>query len=142
MCINCATFIADVMPIEDKPNIPASTPNNADQSPIDEKIADSDATIIMRDCITFLDEAGNIAFECASGDLIGRLGIGAPYLEKFKTVSRRHCQVNYGRNGWEITDMESTNGVYLNGVRINDPTTINDNDQLQLSLSCSLRIKL
>lgn len=142
MCISCATLIADVMPVEEKPKMAPSTSNNTDKYTINGKNIDSDATIVIRDWLTFLDEAGEIAFECSSGDLIGRAGAGASYLYKFKTVSRKHCQVSYGHNGWEITDASSTNGVYVNGVRITDPITLNDNDLVQLSLSCSLRIKL
>jgi putative nucleotidyltransferase with HDIG domain len=34
------------------------------------------------------------------------------------SVSRRHAEVRYGEDGWHVRDMESTNGTYVNGVRI------------------------
>lgn len=34
------------------------------------------------------------------------------------SVSRRHAEVRYGDNAWFVRDLESTNGTYVNGVRI------------------------
>ena len=34
------------------------------------------------------------------------------------SVSRRHAEVRYGDDGWFVRDLESTNGTYVNGVRI------------------------
>lgn len=34
------------------------------------------------------------------------------------SVSRKHAEVRLGDDGWFVTDQESTNGTYVNGVRI------------------------
>lgn len=34
------------------------------------------------------------------------------------SVSRRHAEVRLGEDGWYVHDLESTNGTYVNGVRI------------------------
>ncbi len=34
------------------------------------------------------------------------------------SVSRRHAEVRQGEDGWSVRDLESTNGTYVNGVRI------------------------
>jgi len=34
------------------------------------------------------------------------------------SVSRRHAEVRLGDNGWFVRDLESTNGTYVNGVRM------------------------
>jgi putative nucleotidyltransferase with HDIG domain len=34
------------------------------------------------------------------------------------SVSRRHAEVRHGDDGWSVRDLDSTNGTYVNGVRI------------------------
>lgn len=34
------------------------------------------------------------------------------------SVSRKHAEVRHGEDGWFVKDLESTNGTYVNGVRI------------------------
>src|SRR5262245_59552933 len=34
------------------------------------------------------------------------------------SVSRRHAEVRFGDDGWFVRDLESTNGTYVNGVRL------------------------
>ena len=34
------------------------------------------------------------------------------------SVSRRHAEVRRGEDGWFVRDLESTNGTYVNGVRV------------------------
>lgn len=33
-------------------------------------------------------------------------------------VSRQHCRFVYSAAGWEVVDLESLNGVYVNGERV------------------------
>ncbi|MCX8035965.1 MAG: FHA domain-containing protein [Candidatus Sumerlaeia bacterium] len=35
-----------------------------------------------------------------------------------KAVSRSHCRIECLADGWQLTDLESTNGTYLNGIAI------------------------
>ena len=47
----------------------------------------------------------------------GRLGSLEIVLDD-SSVSRRHAEVRLGDDGWFVRDLESTNGTYVNGVRI------------------------
>jgi putative nucleotidyltransferase with HDIG domain len=47
----------------------------------------------------------------------GRLGSLEIVLDD-SSVSRRHAEVRQGEDGWFVRDLESTNGTYVNGVRI------------------------
>ncbi len=47
----------------------------------------------------------------------GRLGSLEIVLDD-SSVSRRHAEVRNGDEGWFVRDLESTNGTYVNGVRI------------------------
>jgi putative nucleotidyltransferase with HDIG domain len=47
----------------------------------------------------------------------GRLGSLEIVLDD-SSVSRRHAEVRLGDDGWYVTDLGSTNGTYVNGVRI------------------------
>ena len=50
-------------------------------------------------------------------------------------VSGKHCQINHHENGWEILDLDSTNGVYVNGLRVSDKK-LNDGDVINLGDCC------
>jgi ABC-type multidrug transport system ATPase subunit/ABC-type multidrug transport system permease subunit len=39
-------------------------------------------------------------------------------------------------NGWLLEDLKSSNGIFVNGSRINSPRVITANDQITLGLSC------
>src|SRR5438105_1248301 len=47
----------------------------------------------------------------------GRLGSLEIVLDD-SSVSRRHAEVRHTDDGWFVRDLESTNGTYVNGVRI------------------------
>lgn len=47
----------------------------------------------------------------------GRLGTLEIVLDD-SSVSRRHAEVRQADNGWWVRDLESTNGTYVNGVRL------------------------
>ena len=47
----------------------------------------------------------------------GRLGTLEIVLDD-SSVSRRHAELRFGDNGWFVRDLESTNGTYVNGVRL------------------------
>ncbi|MCQ2560155.1 MAG: FHA domain-containing protein, partial [Clostridia bacterium] len=49
--------------------------------------------------------------------IIGRRGNSDIVLED-ETISRRHCQLEMDNEVWQLTDLDSRNGTYVNGVRI------------------------
>src|SRR6266498_2855307 len=57
------------------------------------------------------------AWESANVLRAGRLGTLEIVLDD-SSVSRRHAEVRQADNGWWVRDLESTNGTYVNGVRL------------------------
>ena len=47
-------------------------------------------------------------------------------------VSTRHARVVNGVNGLYLEDLHSTNGSYVNGRRISEPTTIGLDDEIRI----------
>ncbi len=47
-------------------------------------------------------------------------------------VSREHCKIIKEGDDYLIKDLGSTNGVYVNGKKIEEPTRINANDKLRI----------
>ncbi len=47
-------------------------------------------------------------------------------------LSRQHAILEPVASGWQITDLNSTNGVYVNGERIIKPTPIHPNDEIKV----------
>ncbi len=49
-----------------------------------------------------------------------------------KRVSRYHCQLTFADNAFIISDQDSTNGTYVNGVAIKQPTRLSQNDKIRI----------
>src|SRR4051812_30114247 len=47
-----------------------------------------------------------------------------------ETVSRQHAVLDYVDDGWEIADLGSRNGTWLNGRAVVDGARLTDNDRL------------
>ncbi|GAI54133.1 unnamed protein product, partial [marine sediment metagenome] len=61
---------------------------------------------------------------------IGRNIDGDIFLDDI-TVSRNHAEIINDKGIYIITDKESTNGTYINGIREKEKTLIN-NDKIQI----------
>lgn len=48
------------------------------------------------------------------------------------TVSRRHALLSRGEGAWLVTDLSTSNGTFVNDVRITQATTLEDGDRLTL----------
>ena len=69
----------------------------------------------------------------ANGLIIGRDARQADLVVARADVSRRHAQLSPTLSGgWQICDLESTNGLQLNGDRIDGPTELADGDVISL----------
>jgi pSer/pThr/pTyr-binding forkhead associated (FHA) protein len=83
-----------------------------------------------------------------SGHVLGRCGDAdadadaGNVFEKFRTVSRRHARVTFVNGAWNIEDLESTNGTWINGRRIeaNERRPLNGGDTVALSLACEMKV--
>ena len=58
---------------------------------------------------------------------------------KAPSVSRRHLQINRKGNKLEVTDLNSSNGTYVNHRRITEPTTVEHGDVIHMG-SAELRV--
>ncbi len=47
-------------------------------------------------------------------------------------VSRKHSEIEMGVNGVTVTDLDSSNGTFVNGTRINSPIILKTGDTLQV----------
>jgi pSer/pThr/pTyr-binding forkhead associated (FHA) protein len=49
----------------------------------------------------------------------------------YSDISRRHCRLEFVEGDWQVTDLESLNGVLVNGDRV-QVASLRDHDVLQL----------
>ena len=47
-------------------------------------------------------------------------------------VSRRHCELNLDSGRLSVRDLESRNGTFINGDRVETETVVNPGDQIQI----------
>ncbi len=45
-------------------------------------------------------------------------------------VSRQHCRIFVKKGEWTIEDLDSTNGVHVNGIRIEEPCSLKNGDRI------------
>jgi hypothetical protein len=79
----------------------------------------------------FVEIAGRAVQIGPGGSVIGRSN-DADIVIAAHEVSRRHAQIVPDRDGWTLTDLDSTNGVRLNGRPIGVPTRLQDGDVIEL----------
>ncbi len=60
--------------------------------------------------------------------LIGR-SLDCDFILEDSTVSSRHARLFYNLNQWWFEDLKSTNGSYLDGIRVEEPIVVKDNDE-------------
>ncbi len=75
--------------------------------------------------------AGSV-FPISSGITIGREPSNGIALPNDTTVSRRHAGIRIEADGIVVTDENSSNGVYVNGVRIAESATVRVGDEIQI----------
>lgn len=62
---------------------------------------------------------------------VGRTDDNSLYLDDI-TVSRKHAVIEKTANGWQLTDLGSLNGCYVNKVLIDSPSAIKTGDEIQI----------
>jgi pSer/pThr/pTyr-binding forkhead associated (FHA) protein len=62
--------------------------------------------------------------------VIGRAP-GADFIMEAALVSRLHCRISAGAAGVEVTDLDSTNGTFVNGARVS-VASLGDGDRLRV----------
>ena len=64
------------------------------------------------------------------GGLIGRGNGEVPINDN--TVSRRHAEIRFDNGAWTLRDLESANGTYVNGARLNRGLALKQGDQIRM----------
>jgi pSer/pThr/pTyr-binding forkhead associated (FHA) protein len=59
---------------------------------------------------------------------------------KQTTVSKQHCELRWIGNGWELRDLDSTNGTFVDGVRITDVCKVHSNNKITLGRGVALSL--
>ena len=62
--------------------------------------------------------------------LVGRGSEQIPLTDQ--TISRRHAELRVDEDGWTLTDLNSVNGTYVNGVRVDKPVRLKHGDQIRV----------
>jgi pSer/pThr/pTyr-binding forkhead associated (FHA) protein len=70
----------------------------------------------------------------SSGGVIGR-SRDCDFVLSDQNVSRRHAEVRPSGGSWIVKDLGSTNGVKVNGRRIQGPQSLKRGDRIELGTS-------
>jgi pSer/pThr/pTyr-binding forkhead associated (FHA) protein len=84
-------------------------------------------------------QPGNARVEVTRTQAILGRHSGADVRLAFPEVSRRHARVHYVNGQWRIVDLDSLNGVWINGERMHD-AVLYDGDRVRIG-SCSLTVE-
>jgi hypothetical protein len=141
-CGKCGGVMSAIQPSGARPS-PA--PSSAGQTPAPSPPVSEPpaapapgATVIVRNPSEkiFLCHPDGWNMEIAHNDILGRTnGPHAAQLGRFPVVSSTHAKVTQNNNEWFITDLNSTNKTYVNGVKLepNVPVTIKQDDVVILA---------
>jgi hypothetical protein len=130
-CGSCGGTMSAIQP----PNETLNTPAPSNEVLADETAAapSATATVIVSlpaEKISMCHlEGWNM--EIADGDIIGRTnGPHAAMLGKFPVISSNHAKITRENGAWFITDLNSTNKTYVNGMKLepNVPAAIKQDD--------------
>lgn len=102
-----------------------------------------DLTVIEKYDSLLVLEGDNFKIELKSNEeyIIGRHAHGAEYLSKNPYVSRKHAKIYFKNDYWYIQDLNSTNGVYINGEKV-DNHIIKDGDTISFSTHVNLKARI
>jgi pSer/pThr/pTyr-binding forkhead associated (FHA) protein len=138
ICRVCMTNLASVSPT------PPPSAQPAAEKSLDVSVPrNSDTTEFSPpEALTLARLSDGLTISIRSGCILGRTGETSEFFKESKTVSRRHARVVYKDGTWNVEDIGSTNGTWLNGRRIeNDlPHALKKGDTLTLSLACEMRV--
>ena len=59
---------------------------------------------------------------------------------KQPTVSKNHCELRWTDQGWQLRDVDSTNGTFVDGKRLTEPCFVNGQNQISLGRDVSVTL--
>jgi pSer/pThr/pTyr-binding forkhead associated (FHA) protein len=68
----------------------------------------------------------------ATGAVIGRSEQEATHVLPISTVSKKHAKITFSNGKFFIEDLNSSNGVYINTIRITGPTLISHGNSFKI----------
>lgn len=86
-------------------------------------------------------EVGRVFLCTSESVLIGR-GVRNHIIIDDNEVSREHCRLVRSSNGYELCDLSSRNGTFVNGHRISDCWPVKSSDIIELGDSITLEIQI
>ncbi len=75
-------------------------------------------------------DKGQVFGQIVEAVILGRFSDKIPLTDD--SVSRRHAELRPENGRWVLSDLGSSNGTYLNGVRIEEATALKHGDQIKL----------
>ncbi|MDR1581240.1 MAG: FHA domain-containing protein [Synergistaceae bacterium] len=96
------------------------------------------------DALTLICTETKRAMRVVSGSELGReaAGRGELFPEDLDTVSRRHARIVHNGVHWELEDLGSVNGTYINSQKIEPGKrySVKNGDILNFSRRCTLKV--
>ena len=98
----------------------------------DNKSCSNAITMLFTNSFSLLDEWNTLDISWYNEVLIGRSSKNNIVLKDI-TVSRKHAIIKKQNGNWVIYDNNSSNGVFLNGEKVEDNTILQDNDVIKIT---------
>ena len=129
-CHNCMANISGISPVEKNENVKKTV---QDRSVCDRLILVSISAARNGDVLPVND-----------GDILGREHVGKDLFSPFGTVGRRHAKITFWDGEWTIEDLDSMNGTYINGSRLDagKKYPLKAKNTVALSKSCEFLVEI
>ena len=110
----------------------------------DEKGSSHLTTLEQARKILRLKRGNEFILEIKHNDVIGREALLHEYIKDNLKISRIHCRFLLEDNLWYIKDENSTNGTFINDIKLqeNEKKQIHNNDKLKRSLGYLIYIAI
>ena len=146
ICINCMTDITSIPPVECDEISKSGEEHKTQDSKLPFDLMDleeSEKTVILSKSKLVL-KGDDFEIVVRDGDVVGRHGVGGDFLQRYKTVSRKHAKFTYKDGTWFVQDLNSTNGTYLNGLKLLplQEFPLKNGDKLSLSGSLEFTVNI
>ena len=138
-CRDCMGDISRIRPVEKIENEPE--PDIADNLPATVDYRPAGCRFIL---VSISAARNGDILPINDGDILGREHTGRDSLVAHKTVSRQHAKVIFEGGEWTIEDLDSTNGTYINGRKLEagQKYPLKAKDIVSLSKSCEFQVEI